>query len=481
MRTGRIPILLVAVALLAALPLGMLADIALKAGRSAPFSLLAEARGLRLRQHLPDNLARVAAAGGLLFLLSQVAFLNYDTFFNQQLKSDYVWSYFEPLDTIVGKQLDRFPPHEISAYASDSLYNTPPVRFLAADATVLPIDLQRDAPFQGEKDVVVFLDGREQRDSEAFRWLRQLYPEARIAEYHAPGQPQTILLQEVVIPAEMIDASNGVEAIYRPGRGGSPVVRRERDLAADWTQETPVALPFSAQWSASLKVPDTANGGLRVEAPGRVRLTLDGAPPAEGEGQVEMTGDLALGLHGLTVEVQASRPGVVRLLWLTPEGDWLPVPQSALFRPSIVPHGLTASYHALADLSSPLDLSGPLIQRRVDPYVSYRYHIPPIPELGFRFVVSWRGSVTIPEPGGYRLAIESRYEALLTVDGQPYTDSRPYSEGDRYREGTLPLTAGVHDIELRYAVYGGQPYIHFYWLRPFQPRAIVPFEHLLPQ
>jgi hypothetical protein len=464
-----------AVALFAALPLGMLADIALKKppGGATP-SLLAAVRRLRARVHLRDNLIRAAAWGVLLFLLCQVAFRNYDTFFNQQLKSPFVWATFEPLDTIVGKELDRFPAQEIPAYASDSLYNPPTVTFLAPDVEVLPIVLPRDVPFQSEKDVVVFLDGRDQRDSEAFRWLRQLYPEARFAEYHPPGEPQKILLHEAIVTAEMIHDSYGVDASYRPGAGGSAVARQEKGLAADWRRQTPMALPFSAEWSASLKVPEDANKGLRVDAPGTIRLSLDGATAAEGQGTAEVSGDLALGLHGLKVEVQMTGPGEVRLLWLTPGGHWLPVPESALFHPPIVPYGLTGSYHAIEDPSSPLGLSGPLVQRRVDPYVSYRYHIPPTPHPG-PFVVNWVGSVTIPDPGGYRLATDSINEALLIVDGQPY------ASGVGFIEGSLPLTAGAHNVELRYAAYGGSSYILFYWLPPNETRLVVPFEHLFPR
>jgi hypothetical protein len=466
-----------AVALLAALPLGVLADIALKAGRSATSrASAADSGALRPRQHLPVNLARVAAGGGLLFLLFQVAFLNYDTFFNQQLKSPFVWAVFEPLDTIVGKELDRLPAQEITAYASDSLYNPPTVSFLAPDVEVLPIVLPRDAPFQSEKDVVVFLDGRDQRDSEAFRWLQRLYPKARFAEYHPPGEPQKILLHEAIIPAEMIDDSYGVDASYRPAGGGSAVARQEKGLAADWRQQTPTALPFSAEWSASLKVPENANKGLRVDAPGLIRISLDGATAAEGEGSAEMAGDLALGLHDLRVEVQVTAPGEVRLLWLAPEGNWTAVPESALFLPPIASYGLTGDYHAIEDLSSPLDLSGPIVQRRVDPYVSYRYHIQPTPHPG-PFAVSWVGSVTIPEPGGYRFATDSINEALLMVDGQPYTS------GVGFMEGSLPLTPGTHNVELRYAAYGGSAYILLYWLPPGEnpSRIVVPFEHLFPR
>jgi len=476
------------IALLAALPLMVLADTALEMRR--PWSAAASDRGAvgpRLRSLAQNNLLGLVAAGGLLFLLAQVAYLNYNTFFNKQLRNAYVWAYFEPVETITGREMDRLGP-EVLSYASATIANPPTTLFLAPDGPLLTsIVLPRDLPFQGDQDVVVFLDGRDQRDSAAFPWIQRLYPEATFTEYHPPGEPQTTVLHEAIIPAELIRASYGVDATYRPEGSGVPLQRREAALAADWRRQTPVPLPFTAQWSTTIKLPrlssqpapDTGQPtpptqGLRVEAPGAIRLQLDGAVVAEGSGRAEVTGDLAFGLHELLVEVQATAQGAVRLLWLS-EGEWVAVPESAVFRLPVGPHGLTGTYYALESETSPLTVTRPPLERRVDPYISYRYHVNPIDYPG-AFVVRWTGKLRVPEPGGYLLATDASNEVSLLVNGQPYLT------GAGSQQGTTLLASGVHEIELRYAHYSGAAYVLFYWQPPApQPRVIVPFENLLPQ
>ncbi len=461
-----------AIALLAALPLALLADIALGA-KSWSSSVPSLRRALtRLPRSAASALLPAVAGLGLLFLLAQVAYHNYNTFFNRQIKDATVWAYFDPIPTIVGRELDRLGD-SVLGYSSATLTNPPTTMFLAPDAApLMTFALPLDAPFQAEKDVVVFLDGVDGRDAEAAFWLQRAYPGAQFIEHHPPGQLETTVLYEVLIPREVIDASYGVDAIYT-SLGGVPLVRREASLAFDWRAATPVPVPFMARWATTLKVTTGLDRGLRAEAPGHVRLVMDQVVVAEGDGGAEVRGDLALGLHDLTIEAQVTGPGEVRLLALTTDGAWQSVPPQALFRLPIGAHGLTGTYYTIADISAPLNPSGPPVERRVDPYVSYRYHVSPISQ--WPFMVVWTGKLTVPAPGGYRLALDNLDDATLLVDGQPYLDN---AGNVGLLEGTTELAAGVHEIELRYAAYTGSSHVLFYWVPPDQPPVIVPFENL---
>jgi len=461
------------VALLAALPLALLADIALDGWSWSAARDSAGGLATRARRFLSSNLLGGAAALGLLFFLAQVTYLNFNTFFNKQLDNAYVWSYFEPAETIVGRGLARLDT-SATPYSSSTISNPPTALFLAPDAPRTTTIVLPDAlPFQEPRDAIVFLDGRDQRDSEAFHWIRALYPNAQFSEYHPPGVPEITVVHEAVISADLISQSFGVDGTYAP-RTGAPVTRREAGLKLDWRARTPALIPFTARWETTLKVTRGLENGLRVEAPGRVRLVIDAVPVAEGDGAAEVRDNLALGLHDLTIEAEVAGLGEVRLLALNSEAVWQDVPANALFRLPLGAHGLTGTYYSLTDRSAPLDPAGPPVERRVDPYVAYRYHVSPIKQPGGPFTVVWTGKLTVPEPGGYRLLLDNRDDARLLVDGQVYL------AGIGRNEGTEPIPAGVHQIELRYAAYTAAVHVLLFWIPPGQPPVIVPFQALRP-
>jgi 4-amino-4-deoxy-L-arabinose transferase-like glycosyltransferase len=446
-----------AVAMLAALPLGLL-------WRLATEHTEVPGAGLRPWSARFSFWALGAAAGLVtLFTLAQAGRLNFETYFHKQLTAPYAWAAYSTEATFVGKELARLgDDHDI--YYSPVFAGQPTVRFLAPDAPPAnPLDGARDLPL-GEPTPTVFL--LDQSGRPTFDLLKSYYPGGTFVEFGPPegGAP---LVFEAIISAEDVASARGVTYRYQ-GEGGSREGRLDV-LNLDWGGGSPLPPPFDGEWTCLLKVPTYGSYTLEARAPGLVELYLDGKSVATGEGAAR-TGALSLaqGLHDMTMRAQVNATGPVQLLWQHEESALEPVPAAQLYSAPVRRQGLEGSYFTEAG-------GGHLEFVRIDQVPGgYFHHIPVL----IPFTIRWRGEIDIPASASYRFIVQAVDEGSLSIDGVSlFTTPGP----NRVGEATLELAQGPHDIEITFRQRGGSPvYINVLWVTPQGGPESIPAELFLP-
>lgn len=426
-------------------------------------------------------------------LLAYIGWDNYYTYFHVQARDFSVWNAFSTRETIIAQEVNRLG-QGYDVYLTPVLTGHLTTRFLAPDfkeerildpATTLPLT------HSGQEGVALFVDG----ESDSVRALiEKLYPQAERKVFFPPSGGPTVLYLYVLSPAE-VEELQGLPGLYiqvpdtskAPGTfswGLSPKLnRRDGPLDFDWMEETPLPLPFYAEWDGVLLVPAYGPYVIRFEVPGRVWMKLDGALLLSGEGDAEQEVMLAEGLHKLQINATISRKGALRFLWRAqmpemrgtsstvyrlPSTIFAPIPRWAFFAPPVEAEGLVGSYF-------PNDRwEGPPAFRRIDPAIDFYFHLIPLPRP---YTVEWRGQVEVPVSGIYGLGTEVRDACWLYLDDKLVLEN---AEPDHYKETTLFLEAGRHDLRLRFLDKTDHSHIYLYWTTPEGEHEIIPRGRLFP-
>jgi 4-amino-4-deoxy-L-arabinose transferase-like glycosyltransferase len=447
-----------AIAMLAALPLGLLWRLATE--RAEEPGAGPRSRSTRLGFYAMGGAATLVT----LFALAQAGRLNFETYFHRQLEDPRAWAEYSSSATFVGKELARLgDEHEV--FYSPVFAGQPTVSFLAPDApSPNPLDAARDLPLGEPKPTVFLLD---QGRRPTFDLLRSYYPGGTFVEFGPPGGGAPIVF-EAIISSENIQSVRGLT--YRYQRTGDLYEGHVAVLDLDWSREPPLPLPFQAEWSGLLKVPTYGRYTLEARAPGTVELYLDGKPLADGEG-VARTGELSLaqGLHDIKARVQVKDLGPVQLLWKQEGASMMPVPSAQFFSDPVRRQGLEGSYYAEAGEERGLQFA------RIDAIPGGRFHYIPVT---IPFTIRWRGQINIPAGASYRFLVQAVDEGSLSIDGSPLlTTPGP----NRVAEASIELAQGPHDIEITFHQRGGSPvYINVLWVTPDGGPEPIPSELLLP-
>jgi len=455
-----------AVALLAALPLGALWEMVVRQRKASPEVAAAGDAGQvwrrwlsRLRGEPLRYLAAGAVGVTLLFFLAQTAYRNFDTFFNVQLNDPRVWMEFNAPSTVVAEEMKRLG-EDHRFLVSSLVGGHPAVEFVypkVKELDRIQLNVASDLPLGESRPTAIFLDITK---APYARWLRSLYPDAEVIEVKPPGPGQPTMVYEILVSPESIDRIRGLEATYQP-QDGPPLQRREPALDLDWTSTTPVSLPFEARWSGLLKVAEYGSHRLVVEAPGRLKVRLDGELVGEGDRRVEVELMLFRGDHRLEVEASVDRLGRVSL---SDQGQ--PVPASAYFSTPDAGRGLLATFYTNEQWSGQ-----PALQE-MNPFIGFRYHAE-LP-FGSPFSAVWSGWLEAPTDGSYTLEVEAVDSASVAIDGREVIAI----SGQRAAE--VNLTAGPHDLEVRFRNRGGYAQVFLYWTPPGGQREVIPTQYLSP-
>ncbi|MFB0547138.1 MAG: PA14 domain-containing protein, partial [Anaerolineae bacterium] len=405
----------------------------------------------------------------LLPFLAFVGWDNYNVYFNMQARDFAVWNSFSTRETIIAREANRLG-HGYDIYLAPTLTNHLTTRFLAPDfkehlvlepTTALP--LRRS----GRQGVALFVDP----DSAGTRALiESYYPHAAIKEFRSPYDGPATLYVYLLTPDD-VERVQGLPARYYRGEGAdiAPLYRQGEVLDFNWRDETPLPLPFHAEWMGTLLAPAYGQYSLSFEAPGQVELWLDGVSLLTGSGKVTRAVTLAKGLHALRIRCTVAEPGPLRLRWQPPEADDLTViPREALYRPPVTANGLLGSYYRNDEWAEPPAFV------RIDPRVDFYFHLIP---LSRPYTVEWQGQIDIPATGTYRLGTEVLDACWLYIDGELLLENL---QPNHYQEATIDLTAGRHDIRLRFLDRTDHSHVYLYWTPPDGVKEIVPHERLFP-
>ncbi|OQY19417.1 MAG: hypothetical protein B6I34_09620 [Anaerolineaceae bacterium 4572_32.1] len=95
------------------------------------------------------------------------------------------------------------------------------------------------------------------------------------------------------------------------------------------------------------------------------------------------------------------------------------------------------------------------------------------------YSIIWQGKILVEQPGLYKFGLNSDDGSMLYLDERLVVDNGG-SHGARYVEGSINLSGGYHDIELRYFQEGGSRELELWWTLPEGKRELIPPTILFP-
>jgi hypothetical protein len=310
-----------------------------------------------------------------------------------------------------------------------------------------------------------------------------------------------VVLHEYLFPREAIAGVQGLDARYVSLAPTEPLGSMEQrvdpvidfgwsaaqggeglDASAHGAVQAPKEFPFEATWMGGLLAPEYGVYDLRVELPGWFVLELDGEEVLSGVASASRQIVLAQGVHDLYLDGQVREAGAVRLMWRTPtalrQGDASrTIPGNALYRASWPVRGLVGRYYANDQWA------GEPAMVRLDRQLAYYFHFLPLPRP---YTVEWRGRLAVPVEGVYRLRTKAISSASLYLDGRPVIDRSSPGQVDKsppgapgpIAEGEVYLTAGLHDLSVRYLDNQSHSQIYLYWQPPGGEYVLIPCDAL---
>jgi uncharacterized membrane protein len=430
-----------AVAMLAAVPLGLL------------WSLAADCRSASVAYGGIRRIGAYAMTAAVLAVtlvaLAAVAYINFNLYFNQQLRRADAWASYSTDGTFVGREIARVGTDAV-VYCSPFLSGMPTILFLAPHAPdPHRFEAARDLPVTDTTPAVFLLSYAERP---VFDLLKTYYPHAQFVEFGPPDGGAAIAL-EAILSTDDIAATRGLT--YRYSANDQLAEGRTESLDLDWTAVPPLPPPFRAEWVGILKVPTYGPYTLEARMPGSAEIYLDGKLVAGGDHSARTESlVLAQGLHDLKIRAEVRTPGRAQLFWQTDGAPARLVSDTQLFSAPVRRQGLEGSY--ISDIQP----SG-LKFVRIDPFPGGHMHILP---LNVPFSIRWRGQVEIPASGNYRFIVQAVDEGVLSIDGKHLITTPGPNQSF---EALVDLKEGRHDVAIDYHERGGSPsYINILWQPP---------------
>jgi sugar lactone lactonase YvrE/4-amino-4-deoxy-L-arabinose transferase-like glycosyltransferase len=446
----------IATALLAALPIASIAQ------RLA--SLVGQGRTRLAAWSLPRG--HLALGGVTAAALLVIGVSNVDRYFVRQARDSASWAAHATPETIIGREIAANRTVG-KPYIDQTLMDHPSIRLLAPQSFPnTRFDPASSLPFRDPEGATVFLGGEA---TAQVATVRRLYPDAAVVEHANPaGGP--VVLNEILIPPDAIARVQGADVAYWTGADarGEPSKRGQAEEIGQSAGEGAPAYPHVAEWRAVLAAPAYGRYAFKLEGPPEAVLKIDETELTTGGSEAGVT--LARGNHTLSVRALLSGPDAPRLLWRTPsDGQYAPLPRHFLFRAPVTNNGLLGTYYHGTTWSGEPGL------QQIDPSMQLRFHLLPLPRP---YSVEWRGKLYIPSAGAYRFGASAIDESWIYVDEKMVVDNS--RNVGSYGEGGMVLSAGFHDIRIRYVDQTGHTYINVFWTPPGGQREPLPTELLFP-
>ncbi len=406
----------------------------------------------------------------LLTLLGFVLVFEFNLLFQRQINNFTVWNSYSTSETIAARVIAE-EGMDADVYLTQFFYNHPTVRFLARNAPpVHPLDTTAHLPLHlaPSQDVILMVEADRQSIVDE---ARHFYPNAVIREYTPPfGGPN--VLNYVRLSAQDIASIQGVHVVYFAGTDweGEPAqTRHEGGIQAVWPATSPLPLPFVAEWSGVLAADVYDQYRLILRTPAAAEMYVDETLVASGTGgELSASLPLAKGNHRLRVRAVGGE-GAVSLTWQVGQASETPIPVWALnTSPPVTNNGLLGRYYPNGDWQEPVAFA------QIDAQINLYFHVIPLQRP---YTVEWSGKIAIPAPGFYRFGVESIDESEVYIDEQLLAAS---VESNQYDENGVELTAGLHDIRIRFGDRTNHTHVNLYWVPPGRGQQLIPSRFLFP-
>lgn len=302
--------------------------------------------------------------------------------------------------------------------------------------------------------------------------IKAYYPEGVETPFHygPPGSTSPLFISYRV-QKEQLDAQRVLLATYVPASGRT-VERRETGLgSAAKPPPSGLIYPVDARWAGSLIAPAYGLYRFHVESPSDADLSIDGTRVPTAEGPVVLgRGVHEVSLRGTLPDDRARivvRWGAVgtaletissRFLWTGPGRAFAGEIRSLGEDPFGSHEGETDTPEA--------------VQRRIDGFLGFR-DSPSAVGGGGSFVGTWTGKLTIADAGLHRFQVFSNGDSTVSIDGKLVVDNRHGGSSPIEAGGTKELSAGTHEVELRYVWTAGVGYLEVYWEPPGGRKSIL--------
>lgn len=404
----------------------------------------------------------------LCLLLAWIGYTNFNTYFYRQANDFAVWNAFSTPETLTANLLRTFDA-QTEPYVISYFHGHPTINFLAQNAQPyrrLETTDHLPMPWSLDKNVALITNA----DSRTlFEEAKHYYPNAHFEEFTPPVGGPTVLYYAYLTQAD-ITAVQGLDVRYYTNEdwSGEPAIaRHEMTVQAEWPAQAPLPLPFSVEWEGVIDITTYGMHQFFVQGPAQTELYIGESAVLSGTGSLNTAVMLAQGKHTLRLRAVGGE-GSVSLAWRPPDRGPELIPPTALYVAPVTSNGLLGRYYPNGEWQ------GPELLARIDPQLNLYFHNPPLPRP---YTVEWRGKIAIPQAGLYRFGLESIDEAILWIDeAQIIASPIP----NQYAEGSIELTAGLHDLRLRYADRTDHTHINLYWTPPFGGQQPIPSEALFP-
>ena len=423
---------------------------------------------------LAPRYAGILLGIALIVGLAAIAYDNFHTYFHLQRNSYEVWASFDPSQTTIAYRLLELPSKNYDVQMAPFLPASPVITFLVPDGPrISTYEPARHPPssVQGE-GALMFLDGNQEK---YFDRIKEFYPEADFSQMDFGQGPRQPLVYTVELDKDDIANVQGLVLRLTPLGTISQAVEEMGVPRLDvvWEDVNTPSVPFAAEWTGILYVPEYGDYTLILEGSPEARLYLDGSPVLDGPGDVHLP--LAIGNHALVVKDEVQETGGrTRLSWEPPQGQQAVIGSTNLYR-NVESHGLLGTYFP------PGYPEQPGMFQQIDPMIFFFYHDRPF--LG-EFRIQWEGNLQIDIGATYNFTLDSSGPAALFIDGTMVIEN-PGITADKItphtsRSSNVFLEAGFHPMKIDFQHKYGSPQIYLNWSSPYVTSGTIPWTKLLP-
>lgn len=328
-------------------------------------------------------------------------------------------------------------------------------------------------------------------NNEYLPMLRLFYPQGQ--EEPEKSHDGTTWFTSYKITLDQLKATRTLHSIYTP-QTGTPIQRDEPNLGTGdtaqgaWSPPDGLTFPATAEWRGGLVAPSYGDYtfSLEADAPNAV-LELDGNPilrSTNGNAPVTVEMVLARGMHDVRLSgALRDANGKLQVSWSAGGSGAAPAAVDPLYLFNGPTNGLSGEVGPLALSAPDVVLKQPdpfdgkaTASRRSDPFIGFREGSVLFGNPAF--VARWQGKLNVMSEGDYAFNVNTPTNSAVIIDGKTVFGNGP--DGTGPGPGMVHLTAGAHDLDVRYVSPGGFVRIELSWTPPGGPTGLIPPTVLTP-